>query len=32
LLFGDKNLRDEFKKEITDLTGIAPAIEKFLSL
>ncbi|MDP1714238.1 MAG: hypothetical protein Q8L41_05780 [Anaerolineales bacterium] len=30
LLFGDKNKRSEFQKEIHDLTGIAPAINSFL--
>jgi 2,3-bisphosphoglycerate-independent phosphoglycerate mutase len=32
LLFGDKSLRREFQKDIHDLTGIAPAISKFLSI
>ena len=32
LLFGDKNQRREFQKDIHDLTGIAPAIAKILDL
>jgi bisphosphoglycerate-independent phosphoglycerate mutase (AlkP superfamily) len=32
LLFGDKSHRREFQKDIHDLTGIAPAISKFLDL
>jgi phosphopentomutase len=32
LLFGDKSHRQEFQKDIHDLTGIAPAISKFLGL
>lgn len=32
LLFGDKAIRDEFKKDIRDLTGIAPAISKVLKI
>ncbi|MBC7879653.1 MAG: alkaline phosphatase family protein [Anaerolineales bacterium] len=32
LLFGDKNIRSEFKKDIHDLTGIAPAISKLLGI
>ncbi len=32
LLFGDKSLRREFQKDIHDLTGITPAIAKFLEL
>ena len=32
LLFGDKDTRGEFKKDIKDLTSIAPAIEKLLNL
>jgi 2,3-bisphosphoglycerate-independent phosphoglycerate mutase len=32
LLFGDKTLRSEFQKDIHDLTGITPAISKFLKL
>jgi len=32
LLFGDKSIRREFQKDIHDLTGIAPAISKFLDL
>ena len=32
LLFGDKSQRDEFKKEIKDLTGITPAISTFLNV
>jgi 2,3-bisphosphoglycerate-independent phosphoglycerate mutase len=32
LLFGDKKNRREFQKDIRDLTGIAPAITKFLEL
>ena len=32
LLFGDKGLRREFQKDIHDLTGIAPAISKFLEI
>jgi len=32
LLFGDKNMRREFQKDIHDLAGIAPAIFKFLKL
>jgi hypothetical protein len=32
LLFGDKDLRREFQKDIHDLTGIAPAIAKILDL
>lgn len=32
LLFGDKSQRDEFKKEIKDLTSITPAISTFLNV
>ena len=32
LLFGEKSIRDEFGKDIRDLTGIAPAIEKGLGI
>jgi 2,3-bisphosphoglycerate-independent phosphoglycerate mutase len=32
LLFGKQAIRAEFKKEITDLTGIAPAINSLLKL
>ncbi len=32
LLFGDKNNRREFQKDIQDLTGVAPAISKFLNI
>jgi 2,3-bisphosphoglycerate-independent phosphoglycerate mutase len=32
LLFGDKAARDEFKTELNDLTGIAPAIARSLKL
>ncbi|WKZ35368.1 MAG: alkaline phosphatase family protein [Anaerolineales bacterium] len=32
LLFGDKNKRTEFQKDIHDLTGIAPAINLFLGI
>lgn len=32
LLFGDMNQRREFQKDIQDLTGIAPAIFKFLKI
>lgn len=32
LLFGDKETRREFQKDIRDLTGIAPAITKFLEI
>ena len=32
LLFGEKSIRDEFQKDIHDLTGIAPAIEKGLGI
>ena len=32
LLFGDKNNRRKFQKDIRDLTGIAPAISRFLGL
>jgi len=32
LLFGDKKNRREFQKDIHDLTGIAPAISKFLEI
>jgi 2,3-bisphosphoglycerate-independent phosphoglycerate mutase len=32
LLFGDKNIRREFQKNIHDLTGIAPAISKMLEI
>lgn len=32
LLFGDKSLRQEFQKDIHDLTGIAPAISRILDL
>ncbi len=32
LLFGDKNTRREFQKDIHDLTGIAPAISKLLQI
>ncbi|HET7143321.1 MAG TPA: hypothetical protein VFI68_04795 [Anaerolineales bacterium] len=32
LLFGDKNDRREFQKDIRDLTGIAPAISKILGI
>ena len=32
LLFGEKNIRREFQKDIQDLTGIAPAIEKGLGI
>jgi len=32
LLFGNKPARDEFKKNLNDLTGIAPAISRFLKL
>ncbi len=32
LLFGDKGTRHEFQKNIHDLTGIAPAISKFLEI
>jgi hypothetical protein len=32
LLFGDKNDRREFQKDIQDLIGIAPAILKFLGM
>jgi len=32
LLFGNKNLRTELKREINDLTSIAPAISSFLKI
>jgi 2,3-bisphosphoglycerate-independent phosphoglycerate mutase len=32
LLFGDKNLRTDFQRQITDLTSIAPAINSFLKI
>jgi hypothetical protein len=32
LLFGDKGHRREFQKDIHDLTGIAPAISRFLEI
>jgi 2,3-bisphosphoglycerate-independent phosphoglycerate mutase len=32
LLFGNKNNRREFQKDIHDLTGIAPAISRFLEI
>jgi len=32
LLFGDKDHRREFQKDIHDLTGIAPAISRFLEI
>jgi len=32
LLFGDKSLRQQFQKDICDLTGIAPAISRILDL
>ncbi len=32
LLFGDKNNRREFQQDIHDLTGIAPAISRFLEV
>jgi len=32
LLFGDKDIRSEFQKDIHDLTGIAPAISKLLNI
>jgi hypothetical protein len=32
LLFGDKDARREFQKDIHDLAGIAPAISKFLEI
>lgn len=32
LLFGDKNDRREFQKDLRDLTGIAPAINSYLKL
>jgi len=32
LLFGDKKYRREFQKDIHDLTGIAPAISRFLEI
>lgn len=32
LLFGDKNTRREFQKDIRDLTGIAPAINSYLKI
>ena len=32
LLFGDKNKRSEFQKDIHDLTGIAPAINSLLKI
>ena len=32
LLFGDKSHRHEFQKDIHDLTGIAPAIARFLEI
>ncbi len=32
LLFGDKKVRREFQKDIHDLTGIAPAISRFLEI
>ncbi len=32
LLFGDKNNRREFQKDIQDLTGVAPAISKVLKI
>ena len=32
LLFGDKNTRREFQKDIHDLTGVAPAISKLLNI
>jgi hypothetical protein len=32
LLFGEKSIRDEFKQNVHDLTGIAPAISKLLKL
>ncbi len=32
LLFGNKSHRREFQKDIRDLTGIAPAISKFLEI
>ncbi len=32
LLFGDKNIRREFQKDIQDLSGIAPAINAYLKI
>ena len=32
LLFGNKDVRSEFQKDIQDLTGIAPAISKLLDI
>jgi hypothetical protein len=32
LLFGDKEIRREFQKDIQDLTGVAPAIIRFLGI
>lgn len=32
LLFGDKNLRSDFQRQITDLASIAPAIDSFLKI
>jgi 2,3-bisphosphoglycerate-independent phosphoglycerate mutase len=32
LLFGDKNTRHEFQRDIHDLAGIAPAINRFLKI
>jgi 2,3-bisphosphoglycerate-independent phosphoglycerate mutase len=32
LVFGEKTIRNDFKKGITDLTGIAPAIHSFLKI
>jgi hypothetical protein len=32
LLFGDKQLRREFQKDLQDLTGIAPAISRLLGI
>ena len=32
LLFGDKDTRDRFKTDISDLSSIAPAIATFLEL
>jgi len=32
LLFGDKNERREFQKDIRDLTGVAPAINSYLKI
>ena len=32
LLFGDNNQRREFQKDIRDLTGVAPAISRFLEI